>query len=154
MAACMRQTRSRAGAGVRGATRRSGAQGYRRHGIEALADLRGRFALVIWEAAAARGCSRPTSSPHASCTCGRFRAGWCSPARSAELLPLLATRPAPDPVAFPAWLVSGAPPEGRTLYDGIHRIGPGECVTLRDGTAATVTYWRPRFAGTMSRPPP
>ncbi|HWD76082.1 MAG TPA: asparagine synthase-related protein, partial [Solirubrobacteraceae bacterium] len=67
-----------------------------------------------------------------------------------DLLPLLATRPAPDAVAFPAWLVSGACPEGTTLYDGIHRLGPGECITLEDGTAATRTYWRPRFAGTMT----
>ncbi|HWD75973.1 MAG TPA: asparagine synthase-related protein, partial [Solirubrobacteraceae bacterium] len=69
-----------------------------------------------------------------------------------DLLPLLATRPAPDAVAFPAWLVSGACPEGRTLYDGIGRVGPGECITIQAGTAVTQTYWRPRFAGTMTAP--
>jgi asparagine synthase (glutamine-hydrolysing) len=126
------------------------AQAYRRQGVEALASLRGRFGLVIWDGGAQQGLLATDVLATRQLYTRRVPDGLLFAGEVRDLLPLLATRPPPDPVAFPAWLVSGACPEGRTLYDGIHRLGPGECIAVQDGTAETSTYWRPRFAGTMT----
>jgi asparagine synthase (glutamine-hydrolysing) len=126
------------------------AQTYHRHGVDGLESLRGRFALVIWDDAASRGLLATDVLATRQLYTRRVADGLVFAGEVRDLLGLLATRPGPDPVAFPAWLISGATPEGRTLYDGVRRLGPGECIALQDGTAATQTYWRPRFAGTMT----
>ena len=123
---------------------------YRRHGIEVLATLRGRFSLVIWDGDATQGLLATDVLATRQLYTRRVPGGLAFAGEIRELLPLLAARPAPDPVAFPAWLVSGACPEGRTLYDGVRRVGPGECVVVSEGSATTRAYWRPHFAGTMT----
>jgi asparagine synthase (glutamine-hydrolysing) len=126
------------------------AHAYQRAGVAALAALRGRFTVVIWDADQQRGllatdvlATRQVYTHHtpgALIFAGEIR----------DLLPLLAAQPGPDPDAFPAWLVSGVTPAGRTLYEGIGRLGPGQCVAIGGGTARTETYWEPRFTGTMT----
>jgi len=126
------------------------ARAYQRAGVAALAALRGRFTVVIWESDAQ--CTVLATDVLAT------RQLYTHVAAGAllfadeirDLLPLLAAQPGPDPVAFPAWLVSGACPEGRTLYDRIRRLGPGQCINVSGGLATTRTYWEPRFTGTRT----
>jgi asparagine synthase (glutamine-hydrolysing) len=123
------------------------ARAYGRDGLDLLPRLRGRFSLIVWDERRRRGwltadllATRPLYTrtvPDATV----FATELC------ELLPLLPTRPGPDPVAFPSWLISGICPEGRTLYDGVARLGPGELVALASGTVRRQTYWRPQFSG-------
>ena len=129
------------------------AHAFRRMGAAAFERLRGRFAVIIWEARRQRGvlasdvlAARPLFLWRGA---GRVLFG----TELAELLPLLRSRPGPDQVAFTRWLGGGSCPDGHTLYEGVSRIGPGELVELQPGGVQTETYWRPRYAGTLRGSP-
>lgn len=124
------------------------AAAYRHHGADALARLRGRFSLVLWDRSANRGlvATDPLATRQLFST--EAGGGLVFAGEVRDLLGLLATRPGPDPVAFPSFLMSGACPEGLTLYAGVARTGPGELLGL-EGEPARRTYWRPSYAGTL-----
>jgi asparagine synthase (glutamine-hydrolysing) len=126
------------------------AAAYRRHGVAALASLRGRFAAIIWDADARSGVLATDVLATWQLYTYAVPGGLLFAGEIRDLLPLLPAQPPPDPAAFPAWLVSGACPEGRTLYKGIGRLGPGQCVAVGGGRATTRTYWEPRYAGTRA----
>jgi asparagine synthase (glutamine-hydrolysing) len=123
------------------------ARAYGRHGLDLLPRLRGRFSLVVWDERRHRGwlttdlLATRQLYTRAVADATVFATELC------ELLPLLPARPGPDSTAFPSWLISGICPEGRTLYDGVARLGPGELVALASGTVRRQTYWRPQFSG-------
>jgi len=121
---------------------------YRRSGQAVLETLRGRFSLVAWDGIRRRGFL--TNDLLATKQLFVWRgAGWLAFATELhELLQILPTRPGPDPVGFVMWLAGGTCPAGRTLYEGVSRLGPGELIELRACSTATRTYWRPMYAGT------
>lgn len=58
-----------------------------------------------------------------------------------HLVPLLPSRPAPDPVAVAHWLSPSGPPGDRTMYEGVQRLPRGNLLVV-DGAGATHRrYW-------------
>src|SRR3954447_19051161 len=48
----------------------------------------------------------------------------------AQLRALLPRRPAPDETAMAHWLAGTVPNDGRTLYEGVRRLAPGDALAL------------------------
>jgi asparagine synthase (glutamine-hydrolysing) len=124
------------------------ARAYRRHGKEALTTLRGRFCVVLWDAARAEGFLASdllAVQPFFL----RRGTGWLAFASELrDLLECLPSRPGPDPFAFANWLGGGECPSGRTPFEGVDRLRPGRLVDLKAGAAETRRYWAPRYRGT------
>ena len=127
------------------------ARGYERDGASVLGELRGEWALVLWDREQRRGLiARDRLGMrglfvHAS---GRELL-FASEVRN--LLALLPTRPPPDRVAAGRWLERVSGRDDRTLYEGIRRMPPaGAIELLPDGTTRPFRHWRPRY----HEPPP
>jgi asparagine synthase (glutamine-hydrolysing) len=126
--------------------------GFRRWGAELVPRLRGDFALLIWNPAAARGLLardqmgiRPLYLAAAG---GRL--AFATEVRG--LLALLDRRPAPDRLGVAHWITATHRPGTGTLYEGVERLGPGELVELgADGTERR-RYWRPVFRQPLASP--
>jgi len=118
---------------------------YRRRGADGLARPRGRYIAVLWD----RNTNEGTLAGDLLAVHGLFfhrGAGVMTFATELpDLLSLLSPRPAPDPSTVADWLGDGLCPQGRTLYTGVSRLGVGELVSLRNRSAQTRTYWRPRY---------
>jgi asparagine synthetase B (glutamine-hydrolysing) len=124
------------------------ARAYRHQDDQALADLRGRFSVAIWDDVRREGllsCDLLATKPLFL----KRSTGWIAFATEiTELLELLPSRPGPDKLAFGCWLGSaGDLPMGRTIFDGVERLRPGQFVDLQAGSAETSHYWRPRYEG-------
>lgn len=120
------------------------AKAYSRRGESALEELRGEFAVVLWDSDSMKGLiardqlGGRTVFTHASGERLTFASDlkW--------LLRLLPQRPGVDELGLLQWMALGGATQGRTLYEGIHRLEPGALIRLgRDGWS-TRTYWRPR----------
>ena len=62
-----------------------------------------------------------------------------------HLLPLLASRPAPDPVTMAHWLSPSGPPGERTMHEGVHRLMQGHALIVDEAGPTTRRYWMPRY---------
>jgi len=124
------------------------ASAYRRYGEGLPAKLRGRFAVAIWDEAAGRGalaCDPLCAQPLFFC-----RGAGCLvfAGELQALLSMLPATPGPDPEGFLAWLGGWTVPAERTLYEGVHRLAPGQLLSLR-GEVSVREHWRPRYEGTL-----
>ena len=125
------------------------ARAYGRHQVGFLSATRGRYAAALWDDAANRGllaCDILATRP---VFFSRRGGALLFAGEVDEVLSLATSRPGPDRVAFVDWLADGTCPEGRTLYEGVARLGPGELIELAPGSPAPRRYWRPRFQDTM-----
>jgi asparagine synthetase B (glutamine-hydrolysing) len=118
---------------------------WRDAGGAGVSALRGQFSAVVWD----RGRTR------LQLVCDRLaRQGWYVLERSGEilfatelrdLLRLAPARPDTDSLSFTMWLGGQGCPEGRTLYAGISRLGPGESFAYSGGALDRHVHWRPTF---------
>lgn len=139
-------------AGPPGARERRGAtdgetvvRAYRDAGAAGVVALRGQFSGVVWDRERMR----------LQLVCDRLaRQGWYVLERSAEilfatelrdLLKLAPSRPDTDSLSFTMWLGGQGCPEGRTLYAGISRLGPGESFAYSGGALDRQVHWRPTY---------
>jgi asparagine synthase (glutamine-hydrolysing) len=121
------------------------AHGYRRWGGDLAPRLRGEFSLLAWDRHRQRGILVPDQLGVRRLVVridGR-RLWFASEVR--HLLPLLASRPGPNPTAVSHWLTGRPAPRGATLYRGIDCPGPGQMVELGFGGGNIRRYWRPRY---------
>jgi asparagine synthetase B (glutamine-hydrolysing) len=120
---------------------------FRRGGVDEVAQLRGRFAGLIWDAQREEGalvCDVLATRP------AFWRVGMAGTVFAAEipdLLSVLTTRPAPDELSLVMWLGDGTCPRGRTIYDGVSRLGPGEFVRLGRAGSHREICWQPHYHG-------
>ncbi len=126
------------------------ARAYRRSGEEILTELRGRYALALWDGRSQRGllaCDLLAMEPLFYWR-GTGRLAFASELK--DLFSVLPATPGPDSTAFAGWLGGGSCPSDRTLYDGVARLPPGRLVELGAKAGEQRRYWRPRYQGTMS----
>ena len=107
--------------------------------------LRGQFSAVVWD----------RSRTRLHLVCDRLaRQGWYVLERSGEilfatelrdLLRLAPARPDTDALSFTMWLGGQGCPEGRTLYAGVSRLGPGESFAYSGGALDRDVHWRPTY---------
>jgi asparagine synthase (glutamine-hydrolysing) len=118
---------------------------YRSFGPHWLGRLRGCFALAIWDPRAARGmlaCDQIGGEAMFLRAVDR-RLSFASELR--DLLRILPSRPAPDPVAMVHWLALGGPPSGHTFYEGVVQLPAGHCVELTPAGWRIERHWRPQY---------
>jgi asparagine synthase (glutamine-hydrolysing) len=129
------------------------ARRYRSDGSHLLRSLRGRFSFVVWDDVAQRGLL--SCDLLATKQIFLWRGAGCLlfATELDELLRITPTRPGPDEIGFLTWLAGGACPAGRTLYEGVSRLGPGELIELQGHAPMRQTYWQPRYDGTLDGSP-
>jgi hypothetical protein len=118
---------------------------FRDAGPSGVVALRGQFSAVVWE--------RDRTRVHL--VCDRLaRQGWYVLERPGEilfatelrdLLALAPSRPDTDSVTFTMWLSIQGCPEGRTMYAGVSRLGPGESFAYSGGALDRRVHWRPVY---------
>lgn len=127
------------------------ARSYRRLGIEALARLRGRYVLVIWDELSRRGVLASDLLATRQLFMRRAGGGLVFASELHELLRILPSRPGPDPVVALKWLIGASCPVDRTLYEGISRLSPGNAILLQGASVERRCYWRPSYDPPKSR---
>jgi len=130
------------------------ALGYRRWGADLPSLLRGEFTLLLWDARAGRGLLVPDQLGVRRVVVRRSGRRLWFATEIRYLLPLLRSRPAPDPLALSRWLTGSPAPGGATLYEGIECPGPGELVELGPAGGSTRRYWKPRYREPLDLPRP
>lgn len=120
---------------------------YERHGERAPEQLRGMFAIAVWDRrtrslflARDRFGVKPLYYVHASDGSLFF---------ASEIKALIeagAVRATLNAAAFPDFLANHAPSGDETLFEGVRRLPPGHTLTWRDGKVELRRYWDLRFA--------
>ena len=115
---------------------------YRRHGKAFVEQLRGMFAIAVWDReertlvlARDRFGIKPLYYVH-----GNDGTLWFA----SEIKALLeggAVAPALNEAAFPDFLANHAPSGNDTLFAGVRRLPPGHVLTWRDGAITIARYW-------------
>jgi asparagine synthase (glutamine-hydrolysing) len=118
---------------------------YRRLGTAALGRLRGDFALLVWDEAASRGLLARDQLGGGALFLRVNGRELLFASELRNLLRLLPSRPAPDPVAMVHWLALGGPPADHTFYQGIEQLPAGHCVELDGSGWRMARYWRPEY---------
>ena len=122
------------------------AERYAREGAEALAALRGAFAMVLWNDAEQRGCLVRDQLGERTMYLAEQGSQLYFATEIAPLLALLPRRPAPDPVGVAHFLTWTPPGENRLLYEGLRRLEHGCAVQLEHGRWSERRYWTPTYA--------
>jgi asparagine synthase (glutamine-hydrolysing) len=68
-----------------------------------------------------------------------------------ELLDLLPRTPGPDRLALQQWIANGVLLHGRTLYEGVNRLRPGNRLRLSATGASVDRWWNLRYQGAEAR---
>lgn len=121
---------------------------YARLGEGALAELRGEFAIALWDAGAETGFLARDQLGGRSLFVHSSGARLAFASDVKWLLRLLPQRPPVDEPALVQWLTTGGATAGRTLYSGIRRLEPGTMIRLSRGGWSETVYWRPQPATT------
>ncbi len=118
---------------------------FRDGGASGVMGQRGQFSAVVWD--------RERTRLHL--VCDRLaRQGWyvlegpgeiLFATELRDLLALAPSRPDPDALSFTMWLGARGCPEGRTLYSGVSRLGPGEAFAYSGGALDRRIHWRPTY---------
>lgn len=117
-----------------------------------LPELRGAFALALWDDARGEGLVVRDQL-------GEMPIYWHTAGDvvvfSSELhclLRLLPRRPSPDAVTVAHWLDVSGQPQDRTLYEGVRRVEAGHLLALGPDGAAPRRYWRPSYREPLAGP--
>lgn len=121
------------------------AAAWARGGENALANVRGGFAAVLWDAARERGLLAAGPLGIRAFVLRRHGRGVTFALEPRDLLPLLRSRPGPDGATVTAWLERGELPADATLFAGIERLPGGHLLEL-GAEPRRRRYWTPAFA--------
>jgi asparagine synthase (glutamine-hydrolysing) len=123
---------------------------YEREGERALEQIRGEFALLIYDADHRRGLL--ARDPLGLRPVFLAEAGGCLLFAS-EIQPLLAalpSRPPPDDIMFAHWLGMANLREPRTLFAGVRRLPPGCALRLEPDGWTQTRHWHWRYGPELS----
>ena len=121
------------------------AGGYERWGAGVLDRIRGRFALVLWNAATGEGLLAVDQLGAASLYFYAENGLLSFASEIRDLLRLLPRVPAADPT-FVGHYLGGEPwPQDLTPYAGIRRLPGGHAIELADAAWQVRRYWKPRY---------
>ncbi|MBI5105240.1 MAG: hypothetical protein HZB46_09710 [Solirubrobacterales bacterium] len=114
----------------------------------ALEPLRGEFLAVLWDPATRTAAlSRDQLGARGLHVHAAPGGGLVFGEEVADVLPLLASTPAPDRRTVALLLARGVFPRGHSVFEGLERIPPATMLVLRDGRRRDQTWWAPRWNG-------
>jgi asparagine synthase (glutamine-hydrolysing) len=121
------------------------AAAYARLGENLIAQLRGEFALLLWDGRAGTGllARDQLGSGNLFVHAGGGRVLFASELRN--LLEALPRTPAPARQALVHWLAAGTVPADMTLYEGVVPLPPASVLRLDSGHWEVARYWAPRY---------
>lgn len=120
-----------------------------RLGADGVAELRGAFALVVFDPDTGRGVlARDQLGQRPLFLLARGRQLYFA-SEVRLLLGALATRPAVDAHAATLWIAPSNLRENVVPYEGIERLPSGHLIEFHDGTWSRRAYWRPRYAAPL-----
>jgi asparagine synthase (glutamine-hydrolysing) len=119
--------------------------GYQRWGRGLLTRLRGDFSLLLWDEQRGEGLLARDQMGVRSVFLCDGPGGTYFASEIHNLLALLPSRPAPDPVGVAHWVAVSPRPGAGTLYSGIRRLSPGSALFMDRHRAREEPYWRPRY---------
>jgi asparagine synthase (glutamine-hydrolysing) len=122
------------------------AAGWRRWGHDLLERLRGDFVVVVWDAVRGEGLLARDQLGARSLYLHGGEDGLHFASEVRDLLALLPTRPAPDPVSVAHWISTREPPGSATMFAGIRRLDPGSALLLHNQGLRQYVYWSPRYS--------
>ncbi len=121
------------------------AAAYRRWGREAVARMRGDFALLVWDMEKEEGLIARDQLGLRPFFVHRRGGALAFAGEIRNLLALLPRRPGPDPEGVAHWLTASAPTGPGTLFEGVERLLPARMLLLDKAGIAESSYWQPRF---------
>ena len=128
---------------------------YAQEGSALLPRLRGDFALLVWDRISRTGLIARDQLGGRPLHVHRVGGTLAFASELRNVTRLLPSTPGPDGGAVEEWLATGAPPGGRTLFEGIRTLDPGSWIALgRFGPSGPMRYWEPRYSAParISRP--
>jgi asparagine synthase (glutamine-hydrolysing) len=128
------------------------ATGYARWGSGLLDRLRGPFALVLWNRDERRGLLAQDQLGGRSLFTFLDGRRLLFATEVIVLLGMLRRRPDPDELALAHYLVDHSVVDGRTLFEGIHRVGGGRHLELSDAGRLERRHWAPRYEPPLREP--
>jgi asparagine synthase (glutamine-hydrolysing) len=128
------------------------AAGYRRWGRGLPGRLRGDFVLLVWDGEQGEGLIARDQLGVRSLYLSEAAGALCFASEIHQLLELLPSRPAPDPVSVAHWIAVGNRPGAATLYAGVRRLNPGSLLALDRHGVREECYWAPRFVEPQALP--
>lgn len=128
------------------------AEGYRRWGPDLPARMRGDFVLVVWDGERRTGMIARDQLGARPAYIQRTGDVLCFSTELQSLLDLLPRRPQPDRASVAHWITASNRPGTQTLYQGVHRLGPGEMVLLDGAAHRLARYWQPRYEEPLDLP--
>lgn len=127
------------------------AQGWLRHGEALPARVQGNFAFAVLEPAKRKACL-VLDRIGAERLCYAQRAGqlvFATSARQVGSHPTIGQRI--DPQAIYDYLYFHTIPAPRSLYQGVHKLLPGQIAVLKNGQLDTRFYWQADYTATETR---
>ena len=117
---------------------------YAQVGEELVTQLRGEFALVIWNGLTRKGLLARDHLGSQSIFL-HARAAGCSSPRSCPPFSMSCRAPRRPTTALVQWLADGTVPVGQTLYAGVTPLPPASVLRLRDGRWQIACYSTPQY---------
>lgn len=119
---------------------------YRRRGAGLLAELRGDFALLLWDEQRGQGLIARDQLGVRSLYVHEAGLAVYFASEVHHLLALLPRRPAPDPTGVAHWLAAGERAGRGTMYEGVRSLAPASVLELGPDGARERRYWTPSFS--------
>ncbi len=126
---------------------------YARNGEVHLDQLRGTFALLLWNADRKRGLLAVDQLGAMSIVYRQTGASLLFSLELIDLLPLLERRPVPNDRAAVQWLAGGTVEPNETLYDGVQRLEASHCLEFARESFTKRRYWRFDYVPPERMPP-
>ena len=122
------------------------AAAFRAWGLDALERLRGVYVVLVHEPEPERVVLAVDALGAGGLFWTELGSGLAFASEVRHLLPLLARRPEPDPLALAAWIDRGSLEPGATLFRGVRRLDGGHAIVWTPEGHRVVPYWAPRPA--------
>ncbi|MDM7924582.1 MAG: asparagine synthase-related protein [bacterium] len=124
---------------------------WKRKGPDGFADVNGAFTIAAWDGSDGTGVLAGDPLGIMPVYYAALGGGLAFANIPELVLRLAKIRPEPDLRTITKFLTFCYNPGFQTMYRGVRRLRPGDCLVFRDGKAETRPFWRPRFTEPVLR---
>ncbi len=124
---------------------------WKSRGPDGFAEVNGAFTIAAWDGSDGTGVLAGDPLGIMPVYYAVFGSGLAFANIPELALRLAKIRPEPDPQVITKFLTFCYNPGFQTIYSGVRRLRPGDCLVFRDGKAESRPFWRPRFKTPVRR---